>query len=241
MKTYNSMKMMAKFLTKEEMKAAEILGIRYYPTHIRESWCDRTPLYEFAAKEACIARCRQHAPKVRSAIAEQMNLDNRYHKKNNTYDEFVSETISEHRKKVAHEAAMLRNKNKIMSDNQFELEYDAFLYIEKGKNIGSFDYRYGKQNRVICEEFADYKNGYARSCKFTMVRRNFTLEIKRGWHVKIINRIITFYRTNLEEGARVEIVMQDRAIRDITTHTAYIVGGVPVLGKSYKDALASTL
>lgn len=240
MKTYNSTRMMAKFLTKDEIKAAEILNIRYYPTHIRASWCDRTPLYEFADKDVCIVRCRQHATKVRSAIAEQMKRDNVYYKKNYSYDEFVSVTIETHRKKVAHEAAMLRNRNRIMRDNDIESKSDIFSTLKTGENIGSYDYRYGKQNRVVCERFSDY-DGYARSCKFTMIRRNFTLEIKRGWHVKVINRIITFYRTNLEEGARVEVVMQGKAIHDLETYTAYIVDGVPVIGKSYKDALSSTI
>lgn len=242
MKTYNSIKMMAKFLSKDEIKAAEILSITYYPMHRVPVNRYRDDLSaEFANEAECLKRCRQHLTKVRNAITEQMKLDNRYYKTNYAYDEFLSVTIAKHRKKVAHEAAMLRNRNRIMQDNSIECDCDIFSVLKTGENIGNFDYRYGKQNRVICNEFSDYKNGYARSCKFTMTRRDFTLEIKRGWHVKVVNRTITFYRTNLEEGARVEVVLQDRAIRDISTHTAYIVDGVPVLGKSYKDALTSTL
>lgn len=238
MKTYDSTKVMAIFLSKDEIKAAQILDIRYYPTHIRASWCDPTPLYEFADKDACIMRCRQYVDKVRKNITEKMNSENRIYKKNLTYDEFISETIAKHRKKVAHEAAMLRNEKKIMRDNDLESAYtDIFSYLKTGENIGEYRFAYGKQNRVVCREWADYNNGYARSCKFTMTRRNFILEIKREWHVTIVGRTIVFFRTNLNEGARVEVVKQGRAINDLTTHIAYMVDGFPVIAKSYKEAI----
>lgn len=241
MKTYDSTKVMAIFLSKDEIKAAQILDITYYPMCRKQrTWPDwSSPLItKFEDEEECIKRCSQHVEKVRKAITKKMDSENRIYKKNLTYDEFISETIAKHRKKVAHEAAMLRNEKKIMRDNDLESAYtDIFSYLKTGENIGEYRFAYGKQNRVVCREWADYNNGYARSCKFTMIRRDFTLEIKRGWHVNVIKRIITFYRTNIEEGARVEVVMQDKAIRDISTHTAYIVDGVPVLGKSYKEAL----
>ena len=54
--------------------------------------------------------------------------------------------------------------------------------LELGKNHGSIDAKIAEENGVECYEWKDY-DGYSKRCNFTMVRRSFTLYLKKGYYI----------------------------------------------------------
>lgn len=108
--------------------------------------------------------------------------------------------------------------------------------LNTGKNTDDFDAHISNENGVTCSEKYD-RNGYSRSCYFTMIRRSFTLNLKRGYNIYVIGGLITFVRGEMKrEGVACEWIEQGRAIADIKTVKGYLVRGEHVVAKSLKAA-----
>lgn len=69
--------------------------------------------------------------------------------------------------------------------------------LELGKNHGGIDAKIAEENGVECYEWKDY-DGYSKRCNFTMVRRSFTLYLKKGYYIHIVGGLITFVRGEIK-------------------------------------------
>lgn len=139
------------------------------------------------------------------------------------------------RKKRAQKAA--KEEMQILSQISEDDAYHFFAtHFRTGENIGKTTARYGKKNGIEVFERKD-PNGYARSCRFTMTRRDFILNIIKGYHLKIIGGLITFYRGKYRrEGMSCEWVQQGKSIADISVINGFVVRGEHIVAKSLKEA-----
>ena len=108
--------------------------------------------------------------------------------------------------------------------------------LELGKNHGGIDAKIAEENGVECYEWKDY-DGYSKSCNFTMVRRSFTLYLKKGYNIYIVGGLITFVRGEIKRhGVACEWIEQGKAIADIKTVKGFLVRGEHIVAKSLKEA-----
>lgn len=110
----------------------------------------------------------------------------------------------------------------------------SFLYV--GANTGTISAHVAKENGVECYEFKDY-DGYSKRCGYTMIRRSFTLNLKKGYNIHIVGGLITFVRGEIKrQGMACEWVEQGKAIADIKTVKGFLVRGEHIVAKSLKEA-----
>lgn len=108
--------------------------------------------------------------------------------------------------------------------------------LKLGANIGTIDARISEENGVECYEWKDY-GGYSKSCGFTMIRRSFTLNLKKGYNTRIVGGLLTFVRGEIKRsGMACEWVEQGKAIADIKTVKGFLVRGEHIVAKSLKEA-----
>lgn len=130
--------------------------------------------------------------------------------------------------------------NHIFYENGEHVGYDFETFIERTVNTGTHVmYRtcsVGNENSLTCEEENDY-NGYSRRCQFTMIKRGFHLTVKKGYSIRLVGGLITFYRGEFKrDGMACEWVEQGRAIADIVTKKGYLVRGEHIEAKTFKEA-----
>lgn len=142
--------------------------------------------------------------------------------------------------------AARKKREKMVHDIEAMLKADGFrdvwyaiTTLRTGDNIGVMTARWADNNGINCHEFYD-NNGYSRSCKFTMVRRSFTLLVRRGWHIFRIGGLLTFVKGRKinREGMACEWVEQGKSIADIRTVKGFLVRGEHIEAKSLKEAKA---
>lgn len=119
--------------------------------------------------------------------------------------------------------------------------YGVDGFLEANLRTGDHTYKHNghiaDENNIICYEEKDF-DGYSRRCSFPMIRRQFVLNIKRGYRVRVVGGLITFYKGEFNrQGMKVEWVEQGRAIADITKHTGYLVRGEHIEAKSLREAV----
>lgn len=112
----------------------------------------------------------------------------------------------------------------------------VYFCLELGKNLGSIDAKIAEENGVECYEWKDY-DGYSKSCGYTMVRRSFTLNVKKGYYIYNLGGLITFVRGEIKRsGVACEWIEQGKAITDIKTVKGFLVRGEHIVAKSLKEA-----
>lgn len=105
-----------------------------------------------------------------------------------------------------------------------------------GKNVGTLNAHISDKNGVECSESYDY-DGYSKRCQFTMVRRSFTLNLKKGYKIYNVGGLITFVRGEIKRhGVACEWIEQGKAITDIKTVKGFLVRGEHIVAKSLKEA-----
>lgn len=105
-----------------------------------------------------------------------------------------------------------------------------------GKNVGTLNAHISDKNGVECSESYDY-DGYSKRCQFTMVRRSFTLNLKKGYNIYNVGGMITFVRGEIKrQGVACEWIEQGNAIADIKTVKGFLVRGEHIVAKSLKEA-----
>ena len=109
--------------------------------------------------------------------------------------------------------------------------------LRTGENTGRICGRIADENNIVCDEERDF-DGYSRRCQFAMIRRFFTLNIKKGFRVRNVGGLITFYKGEFNrQGMKVEWIEQGRSIADITKHTGFLVRGEHIEAKSLREAV----
>ena len=70
-----------------------------------------------------------------------------------------------------------------------------------------------------------------------MIRRSFTLYLKKGYNIYIVGGLITFVRGEIKrQGVACEWIEQGKAIADIKTVKGFLVRGEHIVAKSLKEA-----
>lgn len=114
--------------------------------------------------------------------------------------------------------------------------YLIYSYLNVGTNTGTISAHIAKENGVECYEWKDY-DGYSKSCGYTMIRRSFTLYLKKGYNIYIVGGLITFVRGEIKRrGVACEWVEQGKAIADIKTVKGFLVRGEHIVAKSLREA-----
>lgn len=119
--------------------------------------------------------------------------------------------------------------------------YSVDEFLDKKLRTGDHTYKHNghiaDENNITCDE-ERYFDGYSRSCSFPMIRRQFVLYIKRGYRVRVVGGLITFYNGEFKrQGMKVEWIEQGRAIADLTKHAGYLVRGEHIEAKSLREAI----
>lgn len=108
--------------------------------------------------------------------------------------------------------------------------------LNTGSHLGELSAYIGRGNGINCYESRDF-DGYSKSCRFPMIRRSFSLYLKKGYNIHIIGGLITFVRGEIKRsGMACEWIEQGRAIDDIETVNGFLVRGEHIVAKSLKEA-----
>ena len=210
---------------------------------------------EFLDGTIRIGECEQDevklAAKVRKYIGFTEKAFKKYLEKNglaneNEYLDMIARQAAEKKEeeKAAKKAAKARAKelayinNQIcICDNLGPVDFDMVIsLLNTGKNIGTLNAHISDKNGVECSESYDY-DGYSKRCQFTMVRRSFTLYLKKGYSIYEVGGLITFVRGEIKrQGVACEWIEQGKAITDIKTVKGFLVRGEHIVAKSLKEA-----
>ena len=210
---------------------------------------------EFLDGTIRIGECEQDeaklAAKVRKYIGFAEKAFKKYLEKNglaneNEYLDMLARKEAEKKEeeKAAKKAAKARAKelayinNQIcICDNLGPVDFDMVIsLLNTGKNIGTLNAHISDKNGVECSESYDY-DGYSKRCQFTMVRRSFTLYLKKGYSIYEVGGLITFVRGEIKrQGVACEWIEQGKAITDIKTVKGFLVRGEHIVAKSLKEA-----
>lgn len=120
----------------------------------------------------------------------------------------------------------------------YNYDFETFIdrHIKTGGHIMFRTCEVGRFNAIGCWEQKDF-DGYSRRCQFPMIRRGFHLTIKKGYSIRLVGGLITFYCGEFKrDGMACEWVEQGRAIADIDTKRGYLVRGEHIEAKTLKEA-----
>lgn len=193
----------------------------------------------------------KRAAKVHKYIGFAEKTFKKYLEKNglaneNEYLDMLARKAAEKKEeeKAAKKAAKARakelayiNTQICICDNLGPVDFDMVIsLLNTGKNIGTLNAHISDKNGVECSESYDY-DGYSKRCQFTMVRRSFTLNLKKGYSIYEVGGLITFVRGEIKrQGVACEWVEQGKAITDIKTVKGFLVRGEHIVAKSLKEA-----
>ena len=136
----------------------------------------------------------------------------------------------------AKELAYINDHIFIQNKRNSEAYKQVINHLNTGSNLDELSAYIGRGNGINCYEDRDF-NGYSKSCRFPMIRRSFSLYLKKGYNIYIIGGLITFVRGEIKrQGVACEWVEQGRAIADIETVNGFLVRGEHIVAKSLKEA-----
>ena len=136
----------------------------------------------------------------------------------------------------AKELAYINDHIFIQNKRNSEAYKQVINRLNTGSHIDELSAYIGRGNGINCYESRDF-DGYSKSCRFPMIRRSFSLYLKKGYNIHIIGGLITFVRGEIKrQGVACEWVEQGKAIADIDTVKGFLVRGEHIVAKSLKDA-----
>lgn len=210
---------------------------------------------EFLDGTIRIGECEQDEAKLTAKVRKYIGFAEKAFKKyleknglanESEYLDMLARQAAEKKEaeKAAKKAAKARAKelayinNQIcICDNLGPVDFDMVIsLLNTGKNIGTLNAHISDKNGVECSESYDY-DGYSKRCQFTMVRRSFTLNLKKGYSIYEVGGLITFVRGEIKrQGVVCEWIEQGKAITDIKTVKGFLVRGEHIVAKSLKEA-----
>lgn len=210
----------ANYATREDARAAVEQEVKEYQSYIR----------------GVLRRCKDIDTKGLS-LEEGVNVWLKYQKqlkKEQEKEQKAREKAKEKARK-AYEAEQKRVS--MMIDGNYSVDGFLDYHLRTGDHTYKHNGHIADENNIICYEDKDF-DGYSRSCSFPMIRRQFVLNIKRGYRVCVVGGLITFYKGGVNRlGMKVDWIEQGRSIADITKHTGYLVRGEHIEAKSLREAV----
>lgn len=120
--------------------------------------------------------------------------------------------------------------------NNSEAYKQVINRLNTGSHLDELSAYIGRENGINCYEVRDF-DGYSKSCRFSMIRRSFSLYLKKGYNIYIVGGLITFVRGEIKRsGVACEWIEQGKAIADIKTVKGFLVRGEHIVAKSLKEA-----
>lgn len=120
--------------------------------------------------------------------------------------------------------------------NNSEAYKQVINRLNTGSHLDELSAYIGRENGINCYEVRDF-DGYSKSCRFSMIRRSFSLYLKKGYNIYIVGGLITFVRGEIKRsGVACEWIEQGKAIADINTVKGFLVRGEHIVAKSLKEA-----
>lgn len=120
--------------------------------------------------------------------------------------------------------------------NNSEAYKQVINRLNTGSHLDELSAYIGRENGINCYEVRDF-DGYSKSCRFSMIRRSFSLYLKKGYNIYIVGGLITFVRGEIKrQGVACEWIEQGKAIADIKTVKGFLVRGEHIVAKSLKEA-----
>lgn len=117
--------------------------------------------------------------------------------------------------------------------------YYAIGYLRTGEHLDKRTAHWSGNNGIVCQETTDW-DGYSKRFGFPMIRRSFTLTIRKGWHMFHIGGLLTFVKGDKiqRDGMACEWIEQGKRINDIRTVKGFLVRGEHIEAKNLKEAKA---
>ena len=210
---------------------------------------------EFLDGTIRIGECEQDEAKLTAKVRKYIGFAERAFKKylekngfanENEYLDMLARKEAEKKKaeKAAKKAEKARAKELayindhifIQNKRNSEAYKQVINHLNTGSNLDELSAYIGIGNGINCYEDRDF-NGYSKSCRFPMIRRSFSLYLKKGYNIYIIGGLITFVRGEIKrQGVACEWVEQGKAITDIKTVKGFLVRGEHIVAKSLKEA-----
>lgn len=214
---------------------------------------------EFLAGTIRIGECEKDevklTAKVRKYIGFAEKAFKKYLEKNglaneNEYLDMLAKKAVEKKEeeKAAKKAAKARAKEQAYikehicvfgkAGEKVDFSADQLIYrcLNVGANTGTMSAHVAEENGVECYEYKDF-DGYSKRCGYTMVRRSFTLNLKKGYNIYEVGGLITFVRGEIKrQGVACEWIEQGKSIADIKTVKGFLVRGEHIVAKSLKEA-----
>ena len=120
--------------------------------------------------------------------------------------------------------------------NNSEAYKQVINRLNTGSHLDELSAYIGRENGINCYEVRDF-DVYSKSCRFSMIRRSFSLYLKKGYNIYIVGGLITFVRGEIKRsGVACEWIEQGKAIADIKTVKGFLVRGEHIVAKSLKEA-----
>lgn len=210
----------ADFATRKEAQEVVALEVKEYQSYIR----------------GVLRRCKDIDIKGLS-LEEGVKMWLKYQKqlKKEQEKEQKAREKAEEKTRKAYEAEQKRVS--MMIDGYNSVRGFIVSNLRTGENTGRICGHIADENNIVCDEERDF-DGYSRRCQFAMIRRFFTLNIKKGFRVRNVGGLVTFYKGEFNrQGMKVEWIEQGRSIADITKHTGYLVRGEHIEAKSLREAI----
>lgn len=210
---------------------------------------------EFLGGSIRIGECEQDEAKLTAKVRKYIGFAEKAFKKyleknslanENEYLDMLARKAAEKKEaeKAEKKAAKARAKELAYINRHIFIEdrtsFAGFVMVISllniGKNVDTLNAHISDKNGVECSESYDY-DGYSKRCKFTMVRRSFTLNLKKGYSIYEVGGLITFVRGEIKrQGVACEWIEQGKAITDIKTVKGFLVRGEHIVAKSLKEA-----
>lgn len=187
--------------------------------------------WPISKKAECMKAIEKRAKTVRKQMEKKFS-------DRNSLVHSLDEWIKQEDDRIKREAVLKRNRKAINAMLSKDGMHDYWYIIHRlrlGENVGRIDAEYSTVNGVKVTE--DHER-YSYSCKYTKVIRNFTLLVRRGYHVFIIGGLITFINdaTINRDGMACEWIEQGRVLSKVHTMKGYLVRGEHIQAKSLKEA-----
>ena len=206
----------ADFATRQEAKEVIAQQVKKYQSYIR----------------GVLGRCKEIDTKGLS-LEEGAKMWLKYQKQ--LKKEQKAREKAEEKARKAYEAEQKRVS--MMIDGYNSVRGFIVSNLRTGENTGRICGHIADENNIVCDEERDF-DGYSRRCQFAMIRRFFTMNIKKGFRVRNVGGLVTFYNGEFNrQGMKVEWIEQGRSIADITKHTGFLVRGEHIEAKSLREAI----
>ena len=210
----------ANYATREEARAAVAQKVKEYQTYIR----------------GVLGRCKEIDVKGLS-LDEGMKAWLAYQAQQKKQQEKEQKAREKAEEKLQKKREAMQKRVSAMIDGNYSVDGFLTFNLRTGDHTYTHYGQINDFNGIGCIEERDF-DGYSRSCSFPMIRRKFILNIKRGYRVRVVGGLITFYKgTFNRQGMKVEWTEQGRSIADLTEHSGYLVRGEHIEAKSLREAI----